>query len=188
MTCGADAALEVSALATGGVNHPSLASAPAEEVTQLFNRFRPPLLRYVYTLGLSLEDGEEVVQEVFLSLFQHLSRGKSRHNLAGWIFRVGHNLALKKRYSRMAEQPKEGTLEQVLDPTPSIEEVMVVRQRQDVLLAVVGALPELDRCCLNLRAEGLRYRQISEVLGISLGAVAMSLVRSIERLSRATRS
>ena len=58
-------------------------------------------------------------------------------------------------------------------------------QRQHRLLAVVKALPELDQCCLSLRAEGLRYREIAEVLGISLGAVANSLEKSLSRLNRA---
>lgn len=54
-----------------------------------------------------------------------------------------------------------------------------------MLLAVVRALPELDQWCLSLRAEGLRYREIAGVLGISLGAVANSLEKSLFRLTRA---
>jgi RNA polymerase sigma-70 factor (ECF subfamily) len=53
------------------------------------------------------------------------------------------------------------------------------------LLGVLQALPEEDQCCLRLRAEGLRYREISALLGISLGAVSMSLTRSLARLMRA---
>jgi len=53
------------------------------------------------------------------------------------------------------------------------------------LLSVVRALPEQDQCCLSLRAEGLRYREIAEVLGISLGSVAASLEKSLSRLTRA---
>jgi RNA polymerase sigma-70 factor (ECF subfamily) len=51
------------------------------------------------------------------------------------------------------------------------------------LLAVVRALPERDRQCLFLRAEGLRYREIAEALGMSLGAVAASLSRSLGKLA-----
>jgi len=47
------------------------------------------------------------------------------------------------------------------------------------------ALQEQDRCCLHLRAEGLRYREIGRVLGMSVGAVSLSLQRSLARLSRA---
>src|SRR5215831_19010220 len=120
-----DSTLQISTLAAAGTDQSLRASAPEEEVTRLFGQFRVPLLRYIYTLGLCLEDGEEVVQEVFLSLFQHLNQGKSRQNLAGWIFRVGHNLALKKRHAtarRLVEQPAEGTLDQVLDSAQSVEE------------------------------------------------------------------
>ena len=74
--------------------HPS----PLEqEVVDLFDRLRAPLLRYAFGFGLPVQDAEEIVQEVFLALFQHLQRGKSRENLRGWVFRVTHNLTLKRR-------------------------------------------------------------------------------------------
>ncbi len=74
-----------------------------------------------------------------------------------------------------------------MDLTLDPEQQAASRQRSLRLLAVVRALPEQDRRCLYLRAEGLRYRQIVNVLGMSLGAVAQSLERSLERLSRADR-
>ena len=49
--------------------------------------------------------------------------------------------------------------------------------------AVLRAMPERDRQCVYLRAEGLRYREIANVLGMSLGGVAKSLARAIARLS-----
>jgi len=51
-------------------------------------------------------------------------------------------------------------------------------------MAVVEALPEQDRRCLFLRAEGLRYREIAEILDMSLGGVSLSLARSLARLAR----
>ena len=164
-------------------------SSPLEqEVTGLFDQFRSPLLRYVLSFGLSVCDGEEVIQEVFLSLFRHLQQGRSRENLRGWMFRVAHNLALKQRHTRSPEVsacPEEALLRRHAAPDPTPEEALAAKQRQERLLAVVQALPERDRWCLQLRAEGLRYRDISGVLGMSLGAVSLSLVRSLARLSRA---
>jgi len=153
----------------------------------MFDRWRSPLLRYVLTLRLPVDEGEEVVQEVFLSLFKHLRRDGSRKNLHGWIFRVAHNLALKRRYAavRQLQQPLADVLEDVHDLAPNPEHEFAMKQRQARLLSVVNALGEQDRCCLYLRAEGLRYREIAEVLGISLGGVALSLGRSLERLKNA---
>ena len=154
------------------------------EVVSLFDELRGGLLRYLLSFGLTVPDGEEIVQEVFLSLFQHLRRGKSRSNLRGWVFRVAHNLALKRRMAGRltAGEVAEGSC---LDPSPNPEDQLASNQRRERLQAVLRALPEQDRRCIHLRAEGLRYREIAEVLGMSLGAVALSLGRSLARLSRA---
>jgi RNA polymerase sigma-70 factor (ECF subfamily) len=160
------------------------------EVVRLFNEFRNPLLRYLLSFGLTTHDGEEVVQEVFLALFLHLRRGKSRTNLRGWIFRVGHNLALKHRMrqNRNVTQFAEArSADQYLDSGPDPEEQLTNSQRQLRLQSVVRCLPELDRCCLYLRAEGLRYREIAEALGMSLGGISLSLGRSLARLRLADR-
>jgi len=155
-----------------------------DEVTALFDQHRVPLLRYLMSFGLAAQDSEEVVQEVFLALFQHLRQGKPRTNLGGWVFRVAHNLGLKRGYAVRRETSTVDHPER-FDPALNPEEQVATQQRQRYLLSVVQALPEQDRRCLYLRAEGLRYREIVEVLGMSLGAVAQSLERSLSRLSRA---
>jgi len=159
------------------------------EVMDLFEEFRNPLLRYVLSFGISVHEAEEVTQEVFLSLFRHLQLGRSRTNLRGWIFRVAHNLALKLRYANRrwpeATASDLTVAERRHDPSPNPEEQVSSIQRRRRLLAVVDALPEDDRSCLRLRAEGLRYREIAATLGISLGAVSTSLTRSLARLMRA---
>ncbi len=151
----------------------------------LFEQLRSPMLRYLLTLGLTAHDGEEIVQEVFLLLFRHLRLGKNRDNLRGWVFRVAHNLALKRRSRSRREFPYSAESRETVDPELNPEEQMAGSQRQQRLLAVMRVLPEQDRHCLYLRAEGLRYREIAEVLGISLGTVSNLLGRSLERLGRA---
>ena len=158
------------------------------EVMALFDAYRVRLLGYVSAFGLTGHDGEEVVQEVFLSLFCHLRMGKPRGNLRAWMFRVAHNLALKQRMANrrwLDRVETERDTDSVSDPNLNPEEQVLSKQRQRRLLAVVSALPEQDRLCFSLRAEGLRYREIAEVLGISLGSVSVSLTRSLARLMRA---
>jgi RNA polymerase sigma-70 factor, ECF subfamily len=76
-------------------------------------------------------------------------------------------------------------METFRDPSPDPEEHLAFLQRQARLLAVVRALPVDDERCLRLRAEGLKYREIAGVLGMSLGAVSIALTRSLARLERA---
>ena len=153
----------------------------------LFDEYRDPLLRYLASLGLPFSDGEEVIQEAFLALFLHLRSGKSRENLRGWLFRVAHNMGLKRRYRNRDAAPAHATESgagRLLDTAANPEEAAVHSQTTQRLLAVVRALPEPDRQCLFLRAEGLRYREIAGVLDISLGAVSISLARSLARMAR----
>ena len=173
--------------AAGGFGGPSIPQA--DETVDLFGRLSRPLLRYLFTFGIAVSDGEEIVQETFLALFKHLRRGQPRGNLPGWVFRVGHNLALKHlERTRGKHNVVNGEFDwETLpgDASPNPEEQLVQAQRQQKLQSVLWALPERDRCCICLRAEGLRYRDIAEILGMSLGAVSISLTRSLARFERA---
>ncbi|HET9566938.1 MAG TPA: RNA polymerase sigma factor [Vicinamibacterales bacterium] len=161
-----------------------------EEVLHLFDECAPGLRRYVGAFGLTAEVTEDVVQEVFLQLFRHLRLGRSRANLRGWIFRVGHNQALKHREKAARRHRWEGTwdvrlVDRVIDPAANPEQQLADDRRVRRLRAVVRALPERDRQCLFLRAEGLGYRDIAKTLNISLGGVAKSLARTMTRLTNA---
>jgi RNA polymerase sigma-70 factor (ECF subfamily) len=180
-----NASVSFSRLGGDTLHHSLKPSRLEEEVLRMFEEFRDPLLRYTLSLGLRIHDGEEIVQEVFLALFRHLQAGKPETNLKGWIFRVGHNLSLKLR-ARGGRLDRlhcsEAVAENQVHPQLNPEEQVAEGQHRKQLLAEVESFPEVDRCCLYLRAEGLRYREIAEVLNISLGGVSLALGRSLARL------
>jgi RNA polymerase sigma-70 factor (ECF subfamily) len=159
------------------------------DILVLFDRCAPQLLRYVSSLGLSAEETEDVVQEVFLALFRHLRLGRDASNLTGWLFRVAHNLALRQRNKirrqRTHDLRGETLLRQQIDPAPDPEMRLAQSERRRRLQAVVDALPERERRCVFLRAEGLSYRDIGAALRVSLGTVAKSLARAMTRLANA---
>src|ERR1017187_7994867 len=95
MATNPEAAISLPAVITAATG--SRPSRLEEEVVAMFEQHRNPLLRYLQSFRVAAPDAEEIVQEVFLSLFQHLRRGKPRVNLHGWVFKVAHNLALKNR-------------------------------------------------------------------------------------------
>ena len=174
-------------LGIGEAAAPAVRTEACDVVLRLFDAHRGGVRRYVRALGVTDRDADDVVQEVFLALFDHVARGRDRSNLRGWIFRVAHNLALRHRAREERRRRLRALLRPgpVLDSTPSPEDRYLRGERQARLLAVVDALPARDRRCLQLRAEGLRYREIARVLGISLGSVANTLARALARLRRA---
>jgi RNA polymerase sigma-70 factor, ECF subfamily len=186
--CSADSN-SLAALARVGVPPPNRLSAVEQEVIQLFDQFRDRLLHYLLAFSLPIADSEDVLQETFLALFRHLQHGKSREHIGGWLFRVAHNLALKhRRNQRDHENVPEALIEtanSLVCPAPNPEDRLIHSQAQERIAAALRALPEQNRWCLQLRAEGLRYREIAKVLDISLGSVAACLERSVTLIARA---
>lgn len=162
--------------------------AARSEVLRLFDASRDGVYRYALSFGLAPSDAEDILQEVYLALFRHLARNGARRNLRGWVFRVTRNLSLKRR-ARQSRLDKvfvaPGSLRDPVDPAADPELQLAISERQVRLWAVVRALPERDRECLRLRAEGLRYREIADVIGVSLGTVAGSLARTFVKVGRA---
>jgi RNA polymerase sigma-70 factor (ECF subfamily) len=155
------------------------------DVLACFDEFRDPLLRYVCSFGIGVREAEDVVQDAFVALYEHLLARKDRTNLRSWLFRVAHNLALKHRRQQQSGLARAGGLEtaqHTQDAGQDPERTLIHHERQRRVVAVIRALPDRDRRCLHLRAAGLAYRDIARVLGISLGAVAKSMARAVRRL------
>jgi RNA polymerase sigma-70 factor, ECF subfamily len=169
----------------------TIPSTIERELIELFDELRVPLLRYLSAFPLALHDSEDVIQEAFLSLFQHLRRGKSVRNPQGWLFRAVHNLALKRRLRSRKDLENTAPLitaeNSLTDSTLNPEDRLVFNQIRARVDAVVRALPEQHRWCLYLKAEGLRYREIGEILNMSSGSVCGCLQRSLALIARAAK-
>jgi RNA polymerase sigma-70 factor (ECF subfamily) len=185
-------AIELPFPATIRVIDRAVEPAVESRVLTVFDECALPLRRYVASFNLGATMTEDIFQDVFLALFRHLSLGRPETNLKGWVFQVAHNLALKQRQRAARRLHVEGSwdataADRIRDEELNPEERCASDQRQRHLASVLRRLPERDRQCVYLRAEGLRYRDIAKVLGISLGSVAKSMVRAVTSLSAADR-
>jgi RNA polymerase sigma-70 factor, ECF subfamily len=155
------------------------------EATTLFGELRKPLLRYLVCLGLSSDEAQDVVQDSFLSLHRHLSAGGSQENIRSWLFRVAHNQARNRQnsYARRFSAPLDDAgAEWVLDEaTP--ESALLEKEKFKRLGNAIRTLTGAERECLLLRASGLRYREIGDVLGIATSTVAGMVERAVKKLA-----
>ncbi len=155
----------------------------AGEATALYSELRKPLLRYLVCLGLSLDEAQDVVQEAFLGLHRHLTAGGSKENIRSWLFRVAHNRARNQqnRYERRFGTRLDDGVDSIsVEATP--EQAVLEKEKFQRLSRAMSQLPEAERECLLLRAGGLRYREISEVLGIPRSTVAEMIERTVKKL------
>jgi RNA polymerase sigma-70 factor (ECF subfamily) len=167
------------------------AAAPADqtrnEALRYFDELSVPLRRYLLCAGASAADADDAVQESFLRLYRHLEKNGDRSNLYGWVFQVARNYlrderksAHRQRTVQLADALRDGG---PADPQGSPEWCALDEERGRRLREAIEKLPEQQRECMLLRASGLRYREIAEILGIHTSSVGAMVHRAAARLS-----
>jgi RNA polymerase sigma-70 factor, ECF subfamily len=157
-----------------------------ERITQLFVELREPLYRYLLCVSVSPTEADEIVQETFFRLYRHVHAGGREDNLRGWVFRVAHNISInefkgRKRFVSSASEDL-AELGAVVDPRRGPEELLLRKEKMARVHAAISALSEQQKQCLYLRAEGFRYREIAEILEVTISTVVESLRRAIKKL------
>jgi len=163
-----------------------------ERVTLHFEQWRDAVYRYLVAVFGPAAQADEITQEVFLKLYETLRAGQEVVNVRSWVFRVAHNLAVDQLRGRQFITPlDEGAWEEVCrslrDSAPNPEQRMLRIEKFGQLNAAIGRLTMIERQCLHLRASGLRYREVAEIVGLSTTSVAETLYRVIQKLADETR-
>lgn len=157
-----------------------LARATAGDVeafAQLVERYRAPLISYVFGLVGARDPAEELAQEVFCRTWQNLPRIRQPERLVNWMYQTAHNLAVSSlRRPRLAPLPDD-----VADrsPAPSPDE------HAPAIHQAVGELPEPFRSTVALRHfSGMSHEQIAAYLGVPEGTVRSRLSRAYTQLRK----
>jgi RNA polymerase sigma-70 factor (ECF subfamily) len=178
-------------IADGGTANVTKAAATDQpqpgEALRWFDELRDPLRRYLLCAGASPADADDAVQESFLRLHRHLEKNGDRSNLYGWVFQVARNYLRDERKSarRQRTVQLDGAMMRdggLADPQSNPEHGAFHAERTRRLRAAVGKLPEQQRECMLLRASGLRYREIAEILNINVSSVGTLVHRAAVRL------
>jgi RNA polymerase sigma-70 factor (ECF subfamily) len=159
-------------------------AADSCEATTLYHELRKPLLRYLSGLGLSADDAQDAVQDAFLRLHKHLVAGGSQENIRGWLFRVVHNDARNRQqsYDRRFGQSFDPDFD-LISAGATPEQAVMEKEKLRRLGNAMRSLSNAEQECLLLRAGGLRYREIAEVLDISTSTVGETVERAIRKLA-----
>jgi RNA polymerase sigma-70 factor (ECF subfamily) len=146
------------------------------------------VFRYVIRKTRDSGRAEEITQETFLRLFRHLKEERSVDNPKAWLFTVANNLAIDaSRDESHIQDLDETTWYRIEDKGlggTDPEKLTLQRERLERLRMAVLNLTALQRDCLHLRAEGLRYIEIAGLMNVSISTVADAVRRATLKLSR----
>ncbi|HUR96459.1 MAG TPA: sigma-70 family RNA polymerase sigma factor [Pyrinomonadaceae bacterium] len=156
----------------------------------LVRRYQRPITGYIFRMLGDYEASLDVAQEVFIKVYNSLSRYSSEYKFSTWLYRIAHNAAIDHmRRNSISPQSLEtenadGTYQlQIECPKPSPEQDRERSEWRVEIDNVVKRLPGAYRELILLRhGQDLSYDEIAEVTGLPLGTVKNRLFRAREMM------
>lgn len=171
-----------------------VAAGDADAFTSLVESHQERLFRLCERLLGDAEEARDAAQDVFLKAYRKAADVKPQGQVYTWLYRIAVNHCLNKLRRRKLvrflrwDAPAEGDSpafdppDRAAGPAATLD----AKRRWQATRNAIGKLPENQRAVLVLvRFEGLSYKQVAEVLGITEGAVESRLVRAMRRLETA---
>ena len=157
-----------------------------QEVAELYVAAREGTIRYLIASGFDADAAAEATQEAFLRLYTAKRDREEIREPRLWVYRVARNVALNtfKRSATTRSVLFEALEATLVSLESSAEEQMIEREWMESFGEAMKNLSERQRLCLELRSQGLRYREIAEVLEIQVSTAAEYVRRGIEELRK----
>ena len=155
----------------------------AWETEELFAGNRDGLMRYLRRHLDDLSVAEDIAQESFIRFFQARSQDEDIEQPRAWLYRVAHNLLVdygrKKRPDLLDDDGWLKIEGESASTTHGIE------ARVEIATLPWHKLTAAETECLRLRSEGLKFREVGEVLGLSISTVTSYIARAVKKLQDA---
>ena len=157
----------------------------------LLQKYRNPVIHFLYRMVHDQGVAEELAQEVFLRVYRSRMTYEPTAKFTTWLFRIATHLALnsirdqrhEKNQERIDDNEAVPTVKQVADVKPSAEDVMLRQARFAEVREAIQTLPDKQRAAVLMhKYKEMEYSQIARILNCSESAVKSLLFRAYETL------
>ena len=160
----------------------------------LIQKYRKPIINFMYRMTRNQAVAEELAQEVFLRVYRSRETYRAEARFSTWLYRIATNLGVNQardtRHERTAStvyldeaDSETGTTPDVADSTPDVESRLLKDERMAAIREHVLALPERQKMAVLMhKYEGMDYSQIGDVLKLSESATKSLLFRAYQTL------
>lgn len=157
-----------------------------EAFEKLLQDYQRPLYNHIRNIVLNHDDTDDVLQNTFIKVFQYLKNFKGESKLFSWMYRIATNEAVTflnqkaKKNGISSETLQNKTIDNLkADVYFDGDEIQIKLQKAIVLL------PEKQQLVFKMKYfEELKYEEISEILGTSVGALKASYHHAVKKIER----
>ena len=151
---------------------------------KLLKEFQRPLYNHVRNIVLNHDDADDVLQNTFVKVFQNLNKFKGESKLFSWMYRIATNealtfLNLKAKKNGISSE----TLQNKAIDNLKADVYFDGNEIQIKLQKAIIQLPEKQQLVFKMKYfEELKYEEISEILGTSVGALKASYHHAVKKI------
>jgi RNA polymerase sigma-70 factor (ECF subfamily) len=159
----------------------------------IMKRYEDKLLRYILRISnIKKEDAEDLLQEVFIKVYQNLNDFDQKLKFSSWIYRITHNIVIDN-FRKIKARPEIVKLDQeindkVLENIKSdfdISREIDIRYLRDVMEKVFKKIDEKYKEVLVLRFfEDKSYEEISDILKKPIGTISTLINRAKKQFKK----
>ena len=163
---------------------PPDSTLPGERLRAVMSREERRLLRYAWQLSGDEQLARDAVQDSFLKYHTECAAGRAPEHDAAWLFTVCRRRVFRLLENRHRLHPMDPqTLDAGPEPAPSPDRAAQNREAGDALTGQLDRLPSRDREIIRLKFQnGLSYKEIAEITGLSVGNVGFILSSTVKIL------
>jgi len=165
--------------------------AAGDEVAfrQVFAFFYKRLYHFAFVIVKTKESAEEIVEDVFIRIWQHRANLANIQNLKVYLYTATKNTALNylsKKARENITEPFDHINIELIQPAISPEQIMITGEMYKKIQEAVDALPPRCKMIFKLiREDGLKYKEVSEILNISVNTIDVQMAIAVKRIALA---
>jgi RNA polymerase sigma factor (sigma-70 family) len=150
----------------------------------LLKKYQQKIYWHIRRMVIDHDDADDVVQDVFIKVWKNLASFRNDSALYTWLYRIATNEAItflnrKKNRSAIPLDGLSGNLLDHLSDTPGFTSARI----QSKLQQAIETLPDKQRLVFNMKYfDDLRYEEMSEILGTSVGALKASFHLAVKKI------
>lgn len=155
-----------------------------EAFQKLLSEYQRPLYSHIRNIVLSHDDADDVLQNTFIKVFQHLKNFKGDSKLFSWIYRIATNESITfiNQKAKKNGTTSEAMQSKIVDNLKA-DSYFDGNEIQIKLQKAIALLPEKQQLVFKMKYfEEIKYEEMSEILGTSVGALKASYHHAVKKI------